>query len=200
MNDFMQKVSLLFVDKEHRIGELLVDAIIKESHELRAEISEHPTEKGESFVDHIANCPTTIQIEGIISNTPMSLIGKTLVTSLSNFIEDKSNDIAEQAFKTLENIFAKRRPISICTSLKDYDNMVLESLSVERGGGLSECLHFHLSAKQVAIVEQKTIVLPKPKPQRAKPKQNLGKQETKAKVINNDKQTALKALISWAST
>src|SRR5271170_1436980 len=120
MNGLMQEISLFFSDKEHRIGELVVDAILKESHELRAEISEHPTESSTSFVDHVAQGPTTIQLEGIITNTPLNFIGIPVVHSISNFFKDQSNDMADQAFKKLEEIFAKRMPIRISTSLKDY--------------------------------------------------------------------------------
>lgn len=133
MNGLVEQVRLFFADKEHRIAELVIDAVIKESHELRAEISEHPTEDGNSFVDHVAQGPTTIQIEGIITNTPLALIGMPVVTSIKNYFDDQSNDIADQAFKKLEEIFAKRMPIKIVTSFKAYDNMALETLCIERG-------------------------------------------------------------------
>lgn len=202
MNKLAEKISLFFADKEHRIGELVLDAIIKESHELKAEISEHPTESGDSFVDHVSQCLTTLQIEGIISNTPLTLIGMTAVASLDNYLHDRSNNRAEQAFKKLEDIFAKRSPISIASSLKQYDNIVLESLCVERGGGNSESLHFRTTAKQVRIVNQATISLPKPKPERAKIKKHMGKQESKPASVEvtkktADKQSAFDALLNW---
>ena len=42
----------------------------------------------------------------------------------------------------------------------------------------SESLHFKVMAKQVRRVSQALIALPDPKIERAKPKKNLGKQET----------------------
>lgn len=181
MKSLTEEIKLFFTDKQFRIGELSIDAVIKECHELRSQVTEHPIESGASFCDHVSNLPATIQLEGIISNTPLTLIGVTALTSLSNFIADQSNNIAEQAYKTLEDIFAKRTPISISTSLKDYDNMVLESLSVERGGGLWDSLHFRATAKQIRIADLAMIKIdiPEPKPERAKPKQRAGKQETK---------------------
>lgn len=173
------QVSLLFADQRYRIGELLIDAVIKETHELRAQVSEHPTESGESFCDHVQNLPVQIQIDGIISNTPMTLVGLTAISSLTNYLTDRSNDLAEQAFRKIEEIFSKREPITIATTLKEYPNMVLESLSVERGGGTSESLHFKTTAKQVRRVHQSLIDLPEPKVERAKPKRKMGKQESK---------------------
>jgi hypothetical protein len=174
-----EQVSLLFADQRYRLGELLIDAVIKETHELRAQVSEHPTESGESFCDHVQNLPVQIQIEGIISNTPMTLVGLTVLNSLANYLTDRTNDLAEEAFRKLQDLFAKRQPITITTTLKEYPNMVLENLSVERGGGVSESLHFKATAKQVRLVNQSLIDLPEPKVERAKPKRKMGKQESK---------------------
>ena len=175
----LEKVSLVFGDEKYRLGELLIDAVIKESHELRAQISEHPTETGESFCDHVHTMPTQLQIEGIISNTPMTLIGLTALSSFTNYLSDRSNDRALDGFKKLEDIFLKREPITIATTLKEYPHMVLESLTIERGGGTSESLNFKALAKQIRQVNQKLIDLPAPKVERAKPKERMGKQETK---------------------
>lgn len=201
MNALVEKISLFFGDKsKHRLGAIELDAVIKESHELKAQVTEHPAESGESFCDHVAGLPTTIQLEGIISNTPMTFIGITAFRSLANILSEQSNDLAQQAFTKLEEIFAKREPIIIATSLKDYDNMVLESLSVERGEGSSQSLHFRASAKQIRIAQQATIeisVRPEPKTERAKPKEHLGKQETKPASEEIKKSSFFSSLTGW---
>ena len=199
MKSLTEEIKLFFTDKQFCIGELTIDAVIKESHELRAQITEHPTESGESFCDHVISLPTTVQLEGVISNTPLTLIGVTAFTSLSNYVNDRSNNMAELAYKKLEDIFVRRTPISISTSLKDYDHMVLESLNIERGGGgATESLHFRATAKQVRIAHQATIAisLPEPKPKRAKPKQSLDKQETKP-ASPEVKRSLFDALLKW---
>lgn len=132
MTSLTEEVKFLFTDREFALGELTIDAVLRETHELRAQISEHPVETGESFYDHVSNLSTSIQLEGIITNTPMTFIGLTAARSFKNFIDGQSNDIADAAFKKLEDIFIERTPITITTSLKEYKNMVLESISVER--------------------------------------------------------------------
>jgi len=189
-----EKISFMFADQKYRLGELLIDAVIKETHELRANISEHPTEKGESFCDHVQTMPIHLQIEGIISSTPLTMIGTSVLNSL---ISDVQN-LADAAYKKLEDIFLKREPITIATTLKEYPDMVLESLTVERGGGFLSSLHFKASAKQIRQVNQKLIDLPAPKVERAKPKQNMGKQETKVLEGEQDhkKSSLLRSLFS----
>lgn len=192
MTSLINEVSLFFADRDFRLGELVIDAVIKESHELKAQVSEHPAESGESFCDHVHNLPLQVHIDGIISNTPMTMVGLTAVQSFSNYLSDRSNDLAGIAFKKLEEIFAKREPITISTTLKEYKNMVLESLSVERGGGSFDSLHFKASAKQVRVVNQSLIDLPAPKVERAEPKQRMGKQESK--LASKEMQKSVDAL------
>ncbi len=179
MKELVEKVSILFREKEHRLGELVVDAFVSETHHLSAKVTEHPVESGGCIVDHIYNEPVRLEIKGIISNTPMTLVGLTVFRTARNYFNDQSNDLAGEAFKKLEKIFAKREPITIATSLKDYHKMVLESLSIERDGHSSASLHFSCTAKQIRVVDQRRINIPESKNDRAKPKKKLGKQETK---------------------
>lgn len=126
-------ISIFYPDSKAKLGELLVDAFIKETHTLSAEITEHPLESGTTIHDHVHSKPFSLAIDGIISNTPMGLVGLTAFDSAVRFIEGGSNDRVIQAFETIEDLFRKRLPLSIATSLKTYHKMVLESLSIERG-------------------------------------------------------------------
>lgn len=174
-----EAISWYLGGKEYRIGELVLDAVVRETHNFSSEISEHPVENGCVIADHVYNKPISLELDCIITNTPMSWVVVTALDSLKRFSLDQSNNFSELAFRKIEEIFSKRELITIATSLKDYDNMVLESLSVERGGGNSASLHFTCTAKQIRVVEQARIPVPKPKVERAKPKKNLGKQESK---------------------
>ncbi len=174
-----EAISWYLHGKEHRIGELVLDAIVSERHNFSSEITEHPVESGSVIADHIYNKPISIDLDCIITNTPMTWVGLTVFDSFRRFSAGESNDFSEIAFKKIEEIFKKREPITIATSLKSYDNMVLESLSVERGGGTSSSLHFSCTAKQIRKVEQKMLPVPKPKTSRAKKKEPKGLQETK---------------------
>jgi hypothetical protein len=172
-------ISIFYPDSKARLGELQVDAFIRESHAFSNDISEHPIESGGAIVDHIHNKAVSLSLDGIISNTPMSLLGLTAIDSANRFLSKESNNFAEMAFKKIEELFLKREPIVIATSLKTYANMVLEGLSIERGGGLYDSLMFTCTAKQIQIVSQNLIAIPQPKAKRAQPKQKKGLQETK---------------------
>lgn len=172
-------ISIIYNKPKSAIGELMVDAFISESHAFSNEISEHPIDSGFSIVDHIQNKPISLSLDGIISNTPMDLIGLAAIDSVNRLLTKENNNFSEMSFKKIEELFAKREPITIATSLKSYPNMVLESLTIERGGGGSEYLSFKCTAKQIRIVEQERIKIPEPKASRVKPKLKKGLQETK---------------------
>ncbi len=183
-------ISIFYPDAKARLGELVVDAFLKETHTFSSEVTEHPIESGITVVDHVNSKPFCLSIDGIISNTPMSLVGLTAFDSMTRYFEGENNDFALIAFEKIEDLFMKREPITIATSLKTYHKMVLESLSVERGGGAHESLHFTCSAKQIRLAHQERIKIPEPKVSRAKPKQKKGLQETKP--IPNEQAESLK--------
>lgn len=187
-------ISIFYPESKARLGELIVDAYINETHTFSSTITEHPIEGGLSIVDHIHNQPFCLSIEGIISNTPMNLIGLTAYDSAKRYLDGESNNFSLIAFEKIEDIFKKREPISIATSLKIYHKMVLESLSVERGGG-NEQLRFSCTAKQIRIVYQERIKVSEPKVSRAQPKQKKGLQETKP--LPKEKVEAIKKEKTW---
>jgi len=158
----IEQLSLIFSDTQNRMGELIIDGFLSETYEFCNELTTHPVESGYSFVDHIHNKPISLQLEGVISNTPMSFIGV-------NFFNGKSNDLLSEAFLKIEDIFAKREVLTICTSMKEYQNMVLETLSLEKNN--NACLRFSCTAKQICVVEQMFIkIVEKPKIKRAQEK------------------------------
>ena len=173
-------ISIFYPDSKARLGELVVDAFLRETHAFASEISEHPIESGNSIVDHVHNKALCLSLEGIISNTPMALVGLAAFDSASRYLQGESNDFALMAFEKIESLFKKREPLSIATSIKTYEKMVLETLSFERGGGFfSDTLHFTCTAKQIHLAHQDRIKLPEPKVERAKPKVKRGLQESK---------------------
>ena len=121
--------------------------------------------------------------------------------SVHNFNRGESNDLAKSAFAKLEQIFSLGEPVSIATSLKNYENMVIESLSAERGVEKSASLHFKVVAKQIVRFDQALLSIPKPKKARVAAKKTLGRQETKPaskKVIDElKKRSALSSFKNW---
>ncbi len=179
----VQTVSMLFDAPKAAIGEVILDVAISETHTLQARATEHPVESGCSIIDHIQTLPDSIQLDGIISNTPTAFLG-------TPFFE--SGNYADEAFRQLEELMKSGQPVQIVTSLKTYKNMALENLTIKRTAANSDALCFSCSAKQIRMVESKIISLPKPKMKRAQAKKSLGKQPTtKAPQLVTEKAKSL---------
>lgn len=162
----VQTVSMLFEAPKAAIGEVILDVAISETHTLQARATEHPVESGCSIINHIQVMPDSIQLDGIISNTPTAFLGLPALGLRQ----------ASDAFQQLEELMKSGQPVQIVTSLKTYKNMALENLTIKRTAANSDALCFSCSAKQIRMVESKIISLPKPKVKRAQPKKSLGKQ------------------------
>ena len=162
----VQTVSMLFEKPKAAIGEVILDVAISETHTLQARATDHPVESGCSVIDHIQPLPDSIQLEGVISNTPTAFLGLPALGLRQ----------ASDAFQQLEELMKNGQPVQIVTSLKTYKNMALENLTIKRSAANSDALCFTCSAKQIRMVESQVISIPKPKVKRAQPKKSLGKQ------------------------
>lgn len=190
----IERLSLIFSDTQNRIGELIIDGFLSETYDFCNELTAHPVESGYSFVDHIHNKPISLQLEGVISNTPMSFIGSQAIESVTNFFSGKSNDLLSEAFLKIEDIFSKREVLTICTSMKEYQNMVIESLSLEKNN--NACLRFSCTAKQIRVVEQMFIkIVEKPKIKRVQEKIKIPKILPKIVDSENIKKNKFKSVL-----
>jgi len=172
-----ETIGLYFHRPEHKIGQILIDAFLRESHEHKAKITEHPIESAFSFIDHVYAESPKISVEGIISNTPMSFLGLPLINSAQNWFNNKSNNRAKEIIGEIEEIFYNKKPITIITSLKVYEDMVLESFSVSLAS--MDAIRFNFAAKKLVIAKLNHIKIPESKVSRGKPKKALGKQPAK---------------------
>jgi hypothetical protein len=86
-------ISIFYPDSKACLGELVVDGFVHETHTLTSKITEHPIESGSSIADHVHQEPFALAIEGIISNTPMTLVGIAAFDSAKRFIDGDSNDL-----------------------------------------------------------------------------------------------------------
>jgi len=66
--------SLLFTEKHGaKIGQLFLDATIREEHSYRNRITQWPVETGANMTDHIRLEPDRITLEGFVTNSPVGI-------------------------------------------------------------------------------------------------------------------------------
>lgn len=152
--------TLLFKYPNAKIGSLELDASITEGHSAEVEATEHPVEKGANISDHARVKPETLQMEGLISATP---IGK-----------DPGLDYIETAYATLRKLKDARELLTIVTALRTYDNMMLVKLDVPRDAHSGDALRFTATFKEIRLAEVQSIQVQTRKVPKAKGKTKTG--------------------------
>lgn len=128
----------------------VIDAAPTEEHEFPNEVTEHPVEEGANVADHVIILPDVVTIEGVVSDTPIA------PTSLQRTPNALPSD---QALVLLKGLRDSRRLTTIQTSLRVFQDVVLENLNVPRDARTGEALRFTATFRQVRLVtNQRTTI------------------------------------------
>ena len=185
---------------------LLVDATISRSTNYENEITSFPVEKGPNITDHVRTKPITMNIEGIISQTPLSIEAQkaALVTSgagavnkslggfkgasalvgigggaLGSKLFQSGNNPAELGRGILEEFIFKKKLLRVAVGNKFLDNMVMTRLSIPEDNQTGKSLKFSCTLQEIRIVTGESIQIDKiatPVAHTASKKTNLGAQ------------------------
>jgi hypothetical protein len=137
--------------KKFTVGVLTLDVLISESHSRTAVITENPVEDGTVISDHIILDPRVLTINGFVSNA------HPVITSFQQAFtrEDK----VKAAFELLEDIYYARELFTVVTNLKVYEDMFIETLSIDKTSDTGDALNFNMDLKEVRKVENVTIAI-----------------------------------------
>ena len=132
-------VSLLFGKKyaQTNVGGVFLDAVVNENHGYSNRVTAFPIEKGYTISDHVINDPVTLQISGIVSDTPINIF--------TGF--NRSTD----SFNRLVRIVEERMIITVVTGIKVYTEMVITSLNVPRDMRSGQSLSFNIELQKIRI-------------------------------------------------
>jgi hypothetical protein len=180
----MGQIALFYRVPATKIDTVELDASLSETHARSADATKHPVEKGAKFTDHVQVNPDGLVIEGIVSNTPLSTEqinryvqagGLELETSAFDDAPRGVPGYAEAAFEKLRALVGSEVPITVVTTMRDYENMVLTSLSVPRDASTGDALRFTATFEQIIVVSNKLTTVETRVPG-AKKKQKRGPQ------------------------
>lgn len=160
------------------IGGVVVDAAISESHRLASELSDYPSESGSQLTDNIRVMPFGLSITGVVSDSPIGAM-------VSQRAKEVAGDltVSQYNYAKLEKLFADRQPITVTTSLRKYENMVLTSLDITRDAASGYALSFSCELRQIILVTNERTVVRTLKPGNGR-KVNKGfKQKGNARML-----------------
>ena len=132
-------LSLLFGKKyqKGKIGSVELDVTMREDHRYSSRVTNYPVEEGSTLSDHIINEPAEITLEGIVTDSPLSIL------SFFNRSVDAFNQFVE--------IHEKRELVTVVTGLKIYPNMAITSLNVPRDLRTGQSLKFTIELQNVIL-------------------------------------------------
>lgn len=133
----------------HALGSIngfFLDCLLSDSHVFDADVTEFPVESGATITDNIRNKPLVITMECLVSNAPLGQLVQ---------LRDHPDESTDAAYDMLQKIRKDRQLVSISTSLRTFDNMALQGLTIPRESGRGDELKFTAIFKQVELVTHK---------------------------------------------
>lgn len=129
------------------IDDFLIDCSLRETHTFDSEVTDYPVESGSSITDNIRPRPITVEIEALVTNTPIGLMVENRI-----FEGDSDKQPVIKIYDRLQRIRDNRKPVTISTSLRTYDNMAMKGLTIPRGEH-QDAMTFTVSFQQIQTVE-----------------------------------------------
>lgn len=151
-----------------------IDCTVQETHSRESPPSEFPLEDGVSISDNIWVKPFTLEINGIISDTPLSPIGGLITSAVASTLGNAgvialgagqalfkaisgAKSPSVQAYAQLLQLQEQRKPFDVITKLRRYTNMFIKSISVPRDSGTGNVLNFTLQLVELVIVSPQSV-------------------------------------------
>lgn len=147
------------------INEILIDCTISENHKYSSEVTEFPVESGSTISDNIRLKPLEIDLDCIISNTP---IGEAAATQFvgpqaPNMAKPQNARRSSIVYQRLMDMRDAKEFIVVRTSRAAFKDMVIEDLSIPRDSHTGDAMRFTIKLKHIKIVENqrgKRVAIP----------------------------------------
>lgn len=147
-------IAQLFFRKGNFISTVELDIIISESTTATVRVTENPVENGANVNDHIIIEPLTFTTAGIVSNISSSTIGQ--FTRIPT-IFSQSTAKSKEAWEALLELQINKIPFTLVQGLKEYNNVVLISLTESQDKDSANGLFFTATMKEIIFVGVKAI-------------------------------------------
>jgi hypothetical protein len=173
--------------KGNDFDSLEFDTVITQNHGASAQVTSHPVEDGSEITDHVRPQPKTLGLRGLVTQDK-GVEGEPLGSIVAGGTPDTR---PQDAFDYLNRQLEAGTLFEVTTTLRDYSDMVIESLSATRDikGNI---LDVQVNLRGISIVETQRVEAPprEPKNKSRKPKTDGGPQ-TKKEVTEPAQQSFL---------
>lgn len=155
------------------VGPVQFDAVLSENHQADSVISDHDVDEGVAFSDHVRANPLALDINGVVTNYPIVVQPGTARSPIKTDLAPTDNRMQAAYAKFLEMRDAGE-PVTVVTSLRDYDSMVIQSVGVGREPATGNILNIALSMREIRVATALSAELPDPESTTKKASANKG--------------------------
>lgn len=145
------------------------DAIPESTNRRASDVTQHPVEEGSVIADHANVQPRELDLVGVVSNWPTSILDWAARTST----------YAHDAYEQLNMWMDNKTALTVLAVGDYYEAALLASLERGHDHTKGQSMHVHLSFKEIKVVSTRTVDAPTPKTARAVPKKRKGQKATK---------------------
>ena len=168
-------VNMVFGIGGTTVGALQLDALIEETTELAANVTQYAVEEGAPIADHIGVESERLSLSGVVSGASVVLFG------------DSGKSKLVQAKALLRQMHEKREPITIVSGLDFYADYAITNCTIRRG--VDEKLDVEMSLIKIRKAQPREADVP---PQKASGKAKGKAGETSARKGKTAGKTARK--------
>lgn len=170
-------------------SQIAFDCTVSERHSGKLVITEHPVEEGANVADHARKDPDGLDLQGIISDQPILLNIEDLQPSVPG---TSPNERAKSAYREFQRLQDTAALLTVTTEVRTYEDMIIESISVNRDKETRHILDIGLGLKTYRKATVESVDAPEPVNPSHKRKRKGGRKQTKpAKPEVEDKSTSV---------
>lgn len=155
---------------------IVFDATISEGHTSTLTVTQHPVEQGADVTDHARKASDVLELRGIISNTPILILASQRARSVTG---GPPSARAEDAYEEFRRLQETVELLTVTTEIHEYEDMVIESISVPRTAGTRKILDIQLRLKKFRVATVESVEAPEPKEPVHKAKRKQGRRQSK---------------------
>jgi hypothetical protein len=154
----MALMDLLQIAPKGKIGDIEIMATLEEIHTDALQITEHPIEVGAPIADHAYIRPSELVMRCGWSNSSFTALTGAIASLFDGGeVGEKYTDAIYSQLLALQQT---REPFDVITSARQYSNMLISSLRLDRDKETSSILMITATLRQVIIVYTAVTALP----------------------------------------
>lgn len=158
------------------------DALLKESVDMPADVTDYAVEEGSDTSDNIRKKPVTLTLDGVISDHPLGNAGRSQTPGGGAPGESKQPSVetrSQNTLKLLEQVQEEGVTVDVFSGLKRYQSMAITNIHLDRDKMVKGGLKLTIQLKTIRKVNGQTVAIQNAKESSGKTKTDKGKQTPK---------------------